>query len=376
MGLLTVLGGIATGRIRFEYDFRNLRGRNVSTTIRYGDSLGRSSSSSVALVDTVEAAHALTRKLERLIASDTEGESTLKQVASLFTFVPDHQKEKLALLDDLHGAVKTALGSATLNPDLRAPLEEVAEWSAVGEVRVDILPQWVKNQFKEVDGTLGRIVYVYPRTDEWDVRSVARFYRDFGSIDVEGYGTVRLTASGFIFVEVVEAAKRDGLTVSIAAVVLVFLILLIDFRSWRRALFVFAPLMVGLMWSALAMALLDIRIGLYNLLVIPTMVGIGIDASVHLYHAYLERGQGSLRQVMRVNGGAVLVSSLTTAVGFFGSMMTTHNGLRSIGVLALLGISLSTAAALITTPLLLSFKERYRTAVDQNLGKLEEKAIQ
>jgi len=165
--------------------------------------------------------------------------------------------------------------------------------------------------------------------------------------------------------------KRDGVLMVGVATLVVLVILLIDLRSPKKALLVFVPLLVGLLWTAGAMRLLGLKLGIYNMLVLPTLLGIGIDASVHLYHAYLEHGPGSLRHVLRTSGSAVVISAATTGVGFVGMMIVDHAGLRSIGILAITGIACCLAAALLTTPLLLAFLEAVRARRAAGVGGTE-----
>ena len=154
------------------------------------------------------------------------------------------------------------------------------------------------------------------------------------------------------FVGVVRAVQRDGWLMTIVATFVVLLILFIDLRSFKTTMLVFIPLAVGLCWTAGLMALFHIKIGLYNMLVLPTLLGVGIDASVHFYHAYKEHGPGSLKHVFGTTGVAIIIAAATTAVGFTGMLVVAHNGLKSIGILAVLGIIACLAGALITLPLL------------------------
>ena len=39
----------------------------------------------------------------------------------------------------------------------------------------------------------------------------------------------------------------------------------------------------------------DIKLNLYNMVAFPTIIGMGIDNSVHIFHRYQEIGRGSLR---------------------------------------------------------------------------------
>jgi hypothetical protein len=69
-------------------------------------------------------------------------------------------------------------------------------------------------------------------------------------------------------------------------------------------------------WIAGLMALFDIRLRPYNVIVIPVVLGVGIDGAIHLYHRY--RSVRCLRRLMRTTGLTVTASSWTNAAGFVG----------------------------------------------------------
>lgn len=357
VGALALMGLVSITQIEFEYNFRNLRGKNVSATIKYGKTLGQGSSPVVAVLPTKEDAEALTRHLEAITDADTEGKNLVKSAFSIFSFVPAEQNIKKPLIIELRRLVDQALGLGSLSKETKKKLEDLKGYAHTDPVEVNELPSWIQDRFKEKDGTVGRIVYIYPRVDEWNIAEMEKFYDEYGVIDVPGKGPVRPSASGFIFVEVIRAVQRDGLLMTGIAVAVVFFLLLIDLRSLKQAFVVFIPLLVGACWTAGLMAALGIKIGLYNMLVLPTMLGIGIDASVHFYHSYREHGPGSLGYVLRTTGSAIVIAAATTAVGFVGMLVVSHAGLRSIGVLATLSITATLAGALVTLPLELAWFE-------------------
>ncbi len=359
IGVLVALSVAGITQIEFEYNFKNLRGKNISAKIKYGKTLGQGSSPVVVVMHDPKDARSLTRHLEEIIEADTEKKNLVKRAFSVFSFVPDDQDEKRVLLDELRGYVDEALKLKKLKQATRDRLQEIHAWTKSSPITVTDLPEWVQGKFREKDGTLGRMVYIYPRVNEWDVREMEQFYEQYGEIDVPGNGKVRPAASGFILVEVVRAVQRDGILMTCVATVVVLLLIFVDLRSLRRALLVFTPLLVGLCWTGGIMALMGIRIGLYNMLVLPTLLGIGVDASIHLYHAYREHGSGSLKHTMRTTGAAVVIASATTGVGFIGMTFVSHDGLRSIGILAVIGIVACLAGALLTLNLLLALGETF-----------------
>lgn len=64
-----------------------------------------------------------------------------------------------------------------------------------------------------------------------------------------------------------------------------------------------------------------------------------------------------MRHVVRSTGESVGMSALTTMAGFGGLLLSFHPGLRSIGILANLGIGLTLIFAMIALPAFIQFLE-------------------
>ena len=134
---------------------------------------------------------------------------------------------------------------------------------------------------------------------------------------------------------------------------------LADFRSLRQSLLVMLPLLCGMVWMVGSMTLFGLKLNFYNMVALPSVIGMGIDNGVHLYHRYREEGPGSLPLVLKRTGGAMLMCLLTTMVGFLGLVTARHPGLNSIGTLALIGLSASFIAAVTLLPALLQVMENF-----------------
>jgi len=144
----------------------------------------------------------------------------------------------------------------------------------------------------------------------------------------------------------------------ILTLVVVAVVLLIDLRSFVDTLLVLTPLLNALVWVVGFMYVFDIKLNLYNMVAFPTIIGMGIDNSVHIFHRYQEVGRGSLRLVLRTTGLALLATSLTTMVGFSGLVPAIHPALTSIGVLSLVGLGSCFITSVTLLPALLQIRER------------------
>jgi len=151
---------------------------------------------------------------------------------------------------------------------------------------------------------------------------------------------------------------------------LVFLMIVfvmgIYFKSAKWMMLALLPLMVGLLWMMLIIEFLGPKLNFFNLVVLPAMLGIGNDVGVHLTHRYRESGKGSIMKVLRSTGEHCAIGSLTTMIGFFGLMFSFHPGLRSIGELALAGVTTTLLAALLFLPALIQWIEDRESAKNKD----------
>jgi len=150
---------------------------------------------------------------------------------------------------------------------------------------------------------------------------------------------------------------KDSPKMLMLATVVVLLFILLDFRRLRSLALVATALGVGMLGFMGAVHALDIELNMFNLIVIPCVIGIGVDNVVHIYHRYLTEGPGSVMFVVRRTGVAALLASLTTGAGFGSSLISHHLGLKSLGSLAIVGITATLLTATVFFPCLLAALE-------------------
>jgi predicted RND superfamily exporter protein len=152
---------------------------------------------------------------------------------------------------------------------------------------------------------------------------------------------------------------RDGLERSaVYAALIILLLLLVDFRALRPTLLALFPIVLGLVWMVGAMNAFDIGYNFANVIAIPLILGIGIDSGVHVVHRWL---QGTApTDLPATTGKAVIVSSLTTIIGFGALLASDHGGIRSLGLTLTIGVAASMIGASLVLPALLEAIRRLR----------------
>ena len=110
------------------------------------------------------------------------------------------------------------------------------------------------------------------------------------------------------------------------------------------------------------MGLLDIPLNPANMIVLPLILGIGIESGVNIVHDF--RNQGNrYRRISNSTTVAVVVNSLTTMVGFGALMIANHRGLQSLGRVLTIAMGCCLFSSLVLPNLLLLY--RRSTAVEE-----------
>ena len=73
----------------------------------------------------------------------------------------------------------------------------------------------------------------------------------------------------------------------------------------------------------------------------PLLIGIGIDDAVHINHRYLLEGPGNMQTVVSRTGTALLLTSVTTIIGFGSFIPSIMRAMRSSGIVLSLAMALA-----------------------------------
>ncbi len=360
----TAAAASAAPLVGFEYDYGKLRTkRPVSSRIdTRAATRGYGGSPAVAMAETPRQAEAAHRYIRRRMLA---GEHLLRAAFSLYSFVPDQQARKLRTLREIDALMEDpsfGFFEDRLDDEDLDRLDEWRRYLRIGGVEPlsGDFPAWARGLFTELDGSsVGRVLYLMPKVDTSDGFQARRLQDAYQTIRLPDGSKVPVASSGFVFADVIRYIREDGTLATSLAFAVVFAVLFVQTRSLPRTLAMLVPLLAGFAWLFGALAALDINLTFYSVAMLPVILGVGIDSSVHLYSRYVEDGPGSMPRVLLRTGPAVLVSALTTAVSFGSLMATQHRGLFSMGQIAVIGMGAVTLAAFVVLPaMLIAFERR------------------
>ncbi len=404
---LTVVSAWGLRYIQFDYNLLNLQASGTESVVwerRILTTAGRSGFTALASADSLDE---LRRKSTTFRAL-----ASVSEVDSVLLLIPENQPEKLKIIADfaplvapvrvgrstpvdparLAGSLETlkrrfdiAANEAPAG-DVQAKLKLVAE--DIGRLIVKIRktdPQTsepalthLQNQiyrdfvrsFQRLQGNLapkpigladvpqelrakfisdgGRfLLQIHPAVDIWDRDGARRFVSDLRSVDPDVTGTPVITYEAL---GLMERAYRQG---TVYAILLVSLVTALTLRRTRETVLALLPLGLGLMWAFGLMYFFGLKFNMGNVFGLPLILGAAAEYGLNIVLRFMEGRDHGGPLIARSTMMAVLVSGLTTMVGFGSLMIADHRGIFGLGLLLTLGTATSLIAALVILPVLL-----------------------
>ncbi|MCZ7650248.1 MAG: MMPL family transporter [Thermoanaerobaculia bacterium] len=145
----------------------------------------------------------------------------------------------------------------------------------------------------------------------------------------------------------------DALYAALLGTLVVALFLWWDLRRLRLAVLALLPLLVGVVWMVGAMGALGVAMNFMNIFVTTMVIGIGVDYGLHVVHRWTEdrtHGETVARSGVREMARAVVLAVATTVAGFGSLYVSSFPGLRSMGLVAVLGTVAAGAVAVTVLP--------------------------
>lgn len=350
-----VVGGVSlwyAQNVDFEHNLRNLR--RVSTAVKTANNkISTKVTRATNRAVTSTPAAVMGSKPEQLdmlydtlmVRLHVEKDSSLGSFLTLKSFVPplDSQKKRLEVIEEIRELVEARVFDRAEGKDSAniASLRQLAE--VEDAFTAEDIPSWTLDLLREKDGSYGKIGFIYGDFPSWDAKALHRFQERYGHWNFDGEN-LRTFSSQFILSDVIESVKKDSFNLAALIILVVFGTLVVSFR--KPKLFISGCISFG-MGALITLGLLGFltemfeygKISIYNVIVIPMTLGIGIDATIHFITSWTSEKNITLRQLLDTTGRNVMASSLTTIAGFVGFLFTTHKGLKGIGDLACIGIA-------------------------------------
>ena len=175
---------------------------------------------------------------------------------------------------------------------------------------------------------------------------------------------------------------KSQITSLLIAIIAVFLIVAVSYRSITAGLIGIIPLAFSILANFGLMSLMDINLDMVTALIASIAIGIGVDYTVHFLSRYkLERAKSDDLNVVTRNtilstGKGIIINAASVGLGFSVLMFSKFIVLRYIGFLTAVIMVTSSMAALTILPLLLNvIKPKFVLSKESDTAKQPKKAV-
>ena len=297
-----------------------------------------------------------TKYLDIEMLAPTQSDPSETQAAN--QMVKDYVSESLLGLDQDEAAPLVRLLSVIAHyeqlPSQRAALEQTFRARLEGELAkllamlgarppsLESLPSTFRSRL--ISPHDEHLLTISPSIALTDRTRSDRFVADVRSVRAEAAG--RTMVEWGIGQVVVDAFAQAIVT----TLFIVLLLLFLYFRRLTPVLLVMVPIGLTMIYTLGIAQTMGLSLNMANILMIPLVIGLGVDTGIHLVHRY---ENPSTSRATEATHRAVIISGLTTCGTFFSLSFSPHGGAASIGLLLTLAISMLLIISLSVLPFLL-----------------------
>ena len=291
---------------------------------------------------------------------EAEGkDSFIVNVSTIDDFIPADQAKKIHLLRQMRKMLPQSLLSELPQSQQKLANNLLSDQSFKSFTEGE-LPELVKSKFRERSGVMGNLILVEPSLSPELAKSnhlihfvhSVREAADRIHPGTAVAGTLPVTADLF------ESIVRDGPKATLCAFIAVFLLVVILFRDFFTILQCSFALILGVLWLVGFILGFHYKINFLNFIALPITFGIGVDYGVNIFQRYRNEKRKGILTVLKQTGGAVMLASLTTIIGYGSLIIASNQAFVSFGTLAILGEITCVFAAVVSLPALICYLEK------------------
>jgi len=277
---------------------------------------------------------------------EKEGEAEAELVDQLRSLRQSVGQLRLRMLASPQSAShKLAAFQQALFRDIQETFTAIKNQDNSDRLRAEDLPPALRHRFVSKSGNL-YLVQVYPKEDVWQRDKQEAFVKELRKIDPKVTGTpVQL----YEYTTLLKDSYVEAAWYALGAIIL---LVFFHFRSLTCVALSLLPVAVGTVWMVGFMGWRGIPFNPANIMTLPLVIGIGVTSGIHILNRYVEERKPSI--LAKSTGKAVLISALTTVVGFGSLILAKHRGIASLGYVMAVGTATCMIAALTFLPALLN----------------------
>lgn len=171
---------------------------------------------------------------------------------------------------------------------------------------------------------------------------------------------ITITGQSVIDSEMMDALTTGRYEITIIGLVLIFLSLLVIYKSFYRAILPIIPIILIVGWSGGVMAMFNISYTPLTATLGALIMGIGTEFTILITERFeeeklkTENRQEAIKNALSKMANPILVSALTTMGGFSALILSDFVILSNFGIMTLVNLSLALLSTIVVLPTILA----------------------
>jgi hopanoid biosynthesis associated RND transporter like protein HpnN len=262
------------------------------------------------------------------------------------------QQFRLQLLNTDHDTAvrKLSLFQRALLEDLKKTFDAIQAQDDSAPLRVEDIPLPLRNRFVSRNGD-AYLLMVNSKLDLWERDNQEKFLNEVRTV------APHVTGSPAQLLEYTTLLKNSYIQAAWYAFAAIALMVWLHFRSPVAVILALLPVALGMIWLGGWMGWHGLPFNPANIMTLPLVIGVGVTNGIHILNRCSEERDPCI--LARSTGKAVLLSALTTILGFGSLMVAKHQGIASLGELMAVGTATCMLAGLTFLPTFLNWLNRH-----------------
>ena len=370
IALLGLLSGVLTIAISVRYFANDPMEYNLRTVFkssngtqtqaselagRVDDIVGRAGQDGRAIVvDRVDQVEPLVTELLKRRDKAPPDLKPFDRIVTIFELLPKDQPKKIELLEEIRDRVERGYKRGFVS---QKDYDKITEYipAVIAPIGIADLPDGIARPFIDHEGKRGRIVYIVPtpHVSVYDAHYLERWANSFRETHLPNGDVVYGSGDPVIFADVLQSIRDDAPKAILLSFVGTLGVIFLAFRGSRHGLLALSVLVVGLSWLVSFLSLHGIKLNFLNFVALPISVGVGADYALNIMKRRELTTDAGLAKGLVETGGAVVLCSLTTTLGYVALMFSMNGATQSFGLAAATGEICTVLAAVLFLPAIL-----------------------
>lgn len=353
-------------RMRFNYDFTELQAKEEDA-LKIAEKIGTHFGVHLNPVVFMTSERATAAKLANDINLyiDKHPKTLFGFAASIMSHVPRQQTEKIKVLGEIDALLESRKAIIQkLDVDVQDSIEALRHQLKPEPFGVNDLPPGLGGQYEGEKKEIST-VFIYPNERILNGEVDKKFIKEARAFPLPP--GVKLAGEPVIYNDILKLLERDTPLAIGLSIITVFILVFMHFRRFDHVLWVHAPFVMGVLWMTGMMGATGLKYNFFNMVIIPSILGVGIDSGIYIFDRYKEHRSENFFETLRKSLKGVLLSSATNISAFGALMFAHHQGMASMGKLGFFGFLSCLLSSVLFVPAVIEFFERKYWRIFENV---------